>query len=828
MSGKSLTFYSLFDDVHKIDFVEIPILQRDYAQGRQEEEEVRSLFLRSLFRALTQDDNSTIQPLDLDFVYGNYINAGNSESNYNKVLSVLDGQQRLTTLFLLHWYLAVVDDRIEEFKRQFVSANGQSRFTYKVRPSTTEFFNALVASDITLGDKPISTQISDCKWFYLSWKQDPTVQACLCMLDAIQKCFGGVEKGLFDRLADKNNPYITFQFLDLHSFGLSDELYIKMNARGKPLTVFENFKAKLEQHIDSYAAPWPEYHLPFRQGVISGYDYFIHKIDTDWADLFWPYRNARSKDNTFDDEFMNFFRLIIMIQALLNNRECSEKLNKLTSELFGISGQLKELSISKYDELGCFNQNLIVRFIQTIDLIYGDGLENNHIRTYLDDDFYYSEEVTFKCIIDNSANYDDKLRFFAFYNYLANNKNLSDLKNWMRVIYNLVENTITDSPDDFYKAIFVIDDLCQIEEPILEALKADCKLSIFLSAQILEEKIKAHLILKSDEWRQAVIDAERHPFFKGQIGSILNFCGVLEFYRKQMDCNWNDDLNQQYYDRFNYYFDALAAVFNQISGNSGKIGYAWERAVLSKGNYCTEASNNRLNLLHSWKTTNNIPRDHSWRRRLRIGNDMDEIKQSYVKAVLDDPLFNADHLQDSLEEICTQSLNSGGLEPWRRALIKHKEIFDISKQGFIVHNADETVVLKQSQRNHYHCELFTQVLEFELNAEKEHLQPFTEIICEYVRSRDDDEYVHMTGYVLDNENYEIVIIKDEANFSIYFQRDDCSECSDRLKIVLEQRGFLQREDSEDDIIDFLAKQPDIQQAKNVIFDLCSDLKELRI
>ena len=31
--------------------------------------------------------------------------------------------------------------------------------------------------------------------------------------------------------------------------GLTDELYIKMNSRGKPLTQFEHFKAELERKI---------------------------------------------------------------------------------------------------------------------------------------------------------------------------------------------------------------------------------------------------------------------------------------------------------------------------------------------------------------------------------------------------------------------------------------------------------------------------------------------------------------------------------------------------------------------------------------------------
>ena len=812
-------FFNLFNQVECVD---IPIIQRDYAQGRQEAGEVRSLFLRSLFDALTQESSHRV-PLDLDFVYGSYEHKG----GVTKVFSVLDGQQRLTTLFLLHWYLAVADKQLAKFKEQFVSKSGHSRFTYKTRPSTTEFFDALVNSDLNISTECISTTITNCQWFYLSWEQDPTVQACLCMLKAIQSSFAGSEKGLFDRLTDINYPYITFQFLDLHSFGLSDELYIKMNARGKPLTVFENFKAKLEQYIATYKQPWPEYRLPFHDGVVDGHKYFIHKIDTDWADLFWPYRNLSSEDNAFDDEFMNFFRLIIMIQALLDNKEQPDELAKITQEIFGAAGRLKEPSLSKYDELGCFSQALIVRFIQTIDLIYGKGLENNHIQTYLDDHSYYAEAEVFKRILSNSTNYNDKLRFFAFYSYLANNKDLTELTNWMRVIYNLVENTITDSPADFYRALFVINDLCQIKMPILQALKGDYQLSVFQPAQVLEEKIKAHLILKSKRWNEAIIEAESHTFFKGQIGSVLNFAGVLAFYRKENHCDWGNNQDDHYFEIFASYFNALAVVFNQISQNSAVIDYAWERAVLSKGIYCTEASQSRQNLLHSQDRRNNIPRDHSWRRRMRIGNEADEAKQMYVKAVLDDSLFEEKQLKNSLQNICNQALNNTGLEEWRSALIKYPALFDYCQQGFIVLDADKTVLLSQSQRNHYHCDLFTKVLELELKAEDQRLQPFTLAICESVKSRDDNSEVRITGCVVNDLNYQIVIKKITANFSICFKSVGSNVYPDSLVKLLDLEGMTKVEVSYSGSIFYHSERPDIEQTKNQIFDLCSRLRTLQ-
>ncbi len=820
MNGRSLTFYNLFNQV---DSVEIPILQRDYAQGRSEEEEVRTLFLRSLFHALNQQDSLLRQPLDLDFVYGNY------ENSESKVFSVLDGQQRLTTLFLLHWYLAATNDRLEDFRAQFVSKDGQSRFTYKTRPSTTEFFNALVVSDFVKGDINnsnkvfISKQIIDCQWFYLSWKQDPTVQACLCMLDAIQDMFFGRENELFEKLLVIDKPFITFQFLDLHSFGLSDELYIKMNARGKPLTVFENFKAKLEQFIKKCAEPWPEYRLSFREGKVNGYDYFIHKIDTDWADLFWPYRNVCSDDNTFDDEFMNFFRLIIMYQCLLNNRASTDFLTQATDALLGDQGRLKEPSLSKYEELNCFNQNLIIRFIQIIDLICNKGLKNNKIRLYMAEIYYYAEEETFKRIISNSASYDDKLRFFSFYSYLIKGEDLGELKNWIRVIYNLVENTITDSASKFYQALFVIDELSKIDLPILEALKADCKVSAFMQPQVLEEKIKAHLILRSDEWREAIINAEKHHFFNGQIGCILNFAGILEFYREYKHCDWEDNSNKQYFEQFNRYFHSLSHVFNAIEKSSSSIGYAWERAVLSKGIYCTSATWDRINLLSSRSTKSNIPRDHSWRRVLRIGDEAIEKKQTYVKAVLDDSRFTTNNVAVSLQSICDEALlHNTELDDWRYELIKHKELFECCEQGFISHNDSETILLGQSQRNHYHYEFFTKALELELKTSKDLLLPFTSINYEAVKSREEDAKIVIKGFVLDKKNYFIEINKPGNNFNLYFKVGCQEEYPEQLKCILDNQNFDWIQDSHF----FLNELVSMQQVRDKLFNLCDILKEL--
>src|SRR5690606_2441654 len=144
---------------------------------------------------------------------------------------------------------------------------------------------------------------------------DPTIQSMLTMLDSINGKFRA-NSDFYSRLIDNEQPVITFLFLNLHDFKLTDDLYIKMNSRGKPLTAFENFKAKFEQYLGTISIDkvlFLTHNNTVRTTTLR--EYFSHKIDTDWANLFWNYKDlvpsksSKNADNTFDDELMNFFRV---------------------------------------------------------------------------------------------------------------------------------------------------------------------------------------------------------------------------------------------------------------------------------------------------------------------------------------------------------------------------------------------------------------------------------------------------------------------------------------------------------------------------------------
>ena len=136
--------------------IEIPIIQRDYAQGRNvpEVNRIRKKFLTSLYKALVEN-----KQLKLDFVYG--------DINDEKILTPLDGQQRLTTLFLLHWYIGR-HERIDQQKLDFLK-----KFSYKTRYSARTFCQYLVEYIPDFSLNTISEDITDQSWMPLDWKNDP-------------------------------------------------------------------------------------------------------------------------------------------------------------------------------------------------------------------------------------------------------------------------------------------------------------------------------------------------------------------------------------------------------------------------------------------------------------------------------------------------------------------------------------------------------------------------------------------------------------------------------------------------------------------------------
>jgi len=284
----------------RIDGIDIPIIQRDYAQGRQGQavERIRTGFLNAIHHALTNNEH-----LHLDFVYGDVRDG---------VLRPLDGQQRLTTLFLLHWYLAYRSGHLDEDA-------AWKRFGYAVRPTARLFCERLVEYRPPCDLERISTWLQDQPQHLATWSHDPTIEAMLVMLDAIHERFADDDcAATWKRLTDPADPAITFHLLPMKEPGSGEELYIKMNSRGKPLTPFENFKARFEKTVE---AAYPE-----RAEELA------LKIDGAWSDLLWPYRGD---DDIIDDELLRYLHFVTEICEWRTGRSPEPPVEDLANFVFG-------------------------------------------------------------------------------------------------------------------------------------------------------------------------------------------------------------------------------------------------------------------------------------------------------------------------------------------------------------------------------------------------------------------------------------------------------------------------------------------------------------
>ncbi len=544
----------------------IPIIQRDYAQGRPGADiaRVRERFLESLYMAVTE------KPITLDFVYGDIDCDGN--------MTPLDGQQRLTTLFLLHWYGAKKCNVPKEeyaFLRQF---------SYETRYSARYFCIDLVGyiPDFC-GD--ISKGIVNQAWFPFDWESDPTIGSMLVMINAIDSKFKNVAN-LWDRLKEN---CITFYFLPIKDMGLTDELYIKMNSRGKPLTLFEHFKAELEREI--------------RRMDEKLADRIANKIDQDWTDLLWEYRDSGSDsadDNIIDDEFLRYFRFICDVICYRQDKSPVGRSN----DEFNL---LQQYFSSKCPDARK-NVETMERFLDCWCKIPGYTSPTAFLKSFMSIKHESGKIMSDPSIFADCLHmYSDKtgrirqfplnriVLLYAITTYLQNADKITedDFRRRIRIVNNLIQNSedeVSDRTDrNRMPAI-----LKEVDAIILTGHIDDAIENNFNVNQLSEEKEKILFLDANPELKERVFSLEDHDMLRGQISIVgLDNIDLSERFVSLFKCQWDKidcammaigNYGQQERNRWRYQYASkgMRYAWLQLFHKSANAGFENTKSILVK------------------------------------------------------------------------------------------------------------------------------------------------------------------------------------------------------------------------------------------------------
>ena len=242
-SGEEYTLGQLLGARHCLV---VPDLQRDYCWGsetygrnRERQGELVTAFVDDLIEAFRADEART-----LGVLYGYEEVAGR--------VMLCDGQQRLTTLYLL---VGVLTHRIDgvKFASYIQGFPGDVRLSYEVRESTLSFLGDLSryyfcdrGGVLPPAEGEDKAQTPD--WYRRVYRLDPSARSMLAAVRTIEARLDAadVNEGDFGRYVLER---LRFVYYDMGDRQHGEEAFVVINTTGEPLTATENLKPQLLSRV---------------------------------------------------------------------------------------------------------------------------------------------------------------------------------------------------------------------------------------------------------------------------------------------------------------------------------------------------------------------------------------------------------------------------------------------------------------------------------------------------------------------------------------------------------------------------------------------------
>ncbi len=598
--------------------VEIPMLQRDYAQGRASQNQIANEFLDSIFGVL----DGTRESLHIDFIYG---------YKEDKKFLLIDGQQRITTLWLLHFYLYKYVNSLEKIEILL------EKFSYNMRKSSKNFCKNLLKENFDISKKPSDAIKAKGGEFETAenLNNDPTIKAMLHMLDLIfERIQKFQDKGIEIKVEKLDD--VTFDLFNMGEFGLGEELYIKMNARGKQLSKYENLKSFIE-----------------KDSRVSKDCKLLENIDTKWSDYFF---DSRHPDN-FDKVGCNFLHYATLFFTL----EDYEELQNIKEIINNPNQPVNEF----YEPLrNPENIKLLDKVVELCALF--DELKITEALKIKSSSFFVNSNK--ESLIFSDICYFFSILFFVKENLELEKINKAALNDYLRVCRHFIENHRLDTEEHIHQFFKLFEHLSKGHSNIYQFLKDSPVHNFHSNIYSLEVK-KAKLILDSREgrenWEEILDKTSEHEVLKGWVDFLLDFSD-----EKNSSKNPN-------FEKFSKYANITMVILSNLKDE--KFLCQFQRAFLCFGNFSFCATN-----YFYGNSPTGIFRDREAMNWLLSGAKKEEENERlYFKEFLDVILdsqddvlsFNQDFIFNAMGKIidnCDLSKKTW----WEQLLIGEEGLFD--------------------------------------------------------------------------------------------------------------------------------------------------------
>ena len=563
----------------------IPEIQRDYVWGDNE-----LVIKRFINNIKNMKDN---EELDIGFFYSYKI--------YENSNALIDGQQRITTLILLSWYVGVDNTKLNNFK-------------FKVRENSNNFLEKLLkqksAEIPAIDGKKFSDKIKNSIWYKRIWDNDPTVKSILNALDIIDKELENEKENMKNKIDN-----IKFSCIEAGDRRLETE-YILLNKRGVNLTNSEQLKAILTEDIENK-------------------NEWLEKWEKDWQDILWECKgeNIYNTDNIWN-AVLYWVRDIYVIENNICKDNDKEKIN-YDFDLIGIEKENKEKVLKILDWiiplLKIINDNLDI--IQEKCQFEKDSIIN--IKNTIQGNEKYSltikEKALFYSILYfiNNINIKDKnIQLDTIIEFILKTHNIyigdGTAEEIKRNIanYNTMEIKGRDSFEGIPKTITIniaefsgiFDEIVEIEKIrifrnliqnsninasnlhnaiiSLKDFNIDAlgELDVLSKEQQEEEALKLEIFEKYEEYKDIIIEIENNDLFKGKIKKILLLFLSIKENEKKLNDNYKlkdfyknkKGILIKLLENKNIEFQNLFNIYKELDLNKNKI---WGELLLEDDVY---------------------------------------------------------------------------------------------------------------------------------------------------------------------------------------------------------------------------------------------------